>query len=182
MYPIYSHNFNNKLEAQKITWVVCGCLEPYGSGSEEVRHSHLPYALMNIPKTKKLSQKFSPWNLGAWHPLAQQKWAICKSFLRKNRIFHQFVKVFSLESFPLYGIRYGVSVFSKIVLCFRAEHGYKYEWQFFFVCCGGLRVLWWLETCFHSSQILVLNTRLRQFIKINCKACDIHFRLGLFRL
>ena len=62
MYPIYSQNFNNKLEAQKITWAVCGCLEPYGSGSEEVRHSHLPYALMNIPKTKK---------------------AICKSFLCK---------------------------------------------------------------------------------------------------
>ena len=38
-------------------------------------------------------------NLGAWRPLAQHKWAICKSFLRENRIFHQFVKVISLESF-----------------------------------------------------------------------------------
>ena len=35
---------------------------------------------------------------GAWHPLALQKRAICE-----NYYFHQFVKVFSLESFPLYG-------------------------------------------------------------------------------
>jgi len=28
--------------------------------------------------------------------------AISESFLRENRIFHQFVKVFSLESFLLY--------------------------------------------------------------------------------
>ena len=37
------------------------------------------------------------------HPLVWQKEAICESFLRENRIFHQFVKVFSLESFFLYG-------------------------------------------------------------------------------
>ena len=30
--------------------------------------------------------------------------AICKSFLHENRIFHQFVKVFFLKSFPLYDI------------------------------------------------------------------------------
>jgi len=35
---------------------------------------------------------------GAWHPLALQKRAI-----RENHYFHQFAKVFSLESFPLYG-------------------------------------------------------------------------------
>ena len=31
--------------------------------------------------------------------------AICVSFLRENRTFHQFTKVFSLEIFPLYGTR-----------------------------------------------------------------------------
>ena len=46
------------------------------------------------------SQKFSPQNLA---PLALQKRAICESFLRENRVFHQFAKVFSLESFPLFG-------------------------------------------------------------------------------
>ena len=32
----------------------------------------------------------------------RHKQAICESFLRKNRIFHQFAKVFSLESFTLH--------------------------------------------------------------------------------
>ena len=45
---------------------------------------------------KVFSAKF-----GVWRPLALQKQAIRESFLRGNR---QFVKVFSLESFPLYGI------------------------------------------------------------------------------
>ena len=37
--------------------------------------------------------------------------AICKSFLHENFIFHQFAKVFSLKSFPLYGILvwYGIN-------------------------------------------------------------------------
>ena len=50
---------------------------------------------------KVFSAKF-----GARHPLAQQNQAIGKSFLCENQIFHQFTKVFSLESFPLYGILY----------------------------------------------------------------------------
>ena len=29
---------------------------------------------------------------GAWHSLVQHKWAICESFLRKNRIFHQSIR------------------------------------------------------------------------------------------
>ena len=41
---------------------------------------------------------------GGVAPLVLQKRAIHESFLRENRIFHQFAKVFSLESFPLYGI------------------------------------------------------------------------------
>ena len=49
------------------------------------------------------SRKFSPRNLGAWCPLARHERAIHKSFLRENRIFHQFAKVFFLKSFPLYG-------------------------------------------------------------------------------
>ena len=32
-------------------------------------------------------QKFSPWNLELWCPLAWQNWAICEGFLLKN---HQF--------------------------------------------------------------------------------------------
>ena len=40
---------------------------------------------------------------GAWHSLVWHKQVIHESFLRENRIFHQFAKFFSLESFPLYG-------------------------------------------------------------------------------
>ena len=48
------------------------------------------------------SRKFSPWNLGAWHPLVVQasnpwKFSLWKLF------FHQFAKTFSLASFLLYG-------------------------------------------------------------------------------
>ena len=50
-----------------------------------------------------LFAKISPQNFGAWCPLARQKRAIRKSFLCKNIIFHQFTKVFFLESFLLYG-------------------------------------------------------------------------------
>ena len=47
---------------------------------------------------------------GAWHSLAWHKRAIRKSFLRENRIFHQSAKVFSLESFPLYGIGHRIHI------------------------------------------------------------------------
>ena len=49
--------------------------------------------------SKVFSAKF-----GARRPLARQKQAIRESFLSENRLFHQFVKIFSLESLPLYGI------------------------------------------------------------------------------
>ena len=65
-------------------------------------------------------QKISLWNLGTWYPLAQQKRAIHISFLLENRIFHQPVKVFSLERFPLYGMWYRVlcrSVSMSNLLC-----------------------------------------------------------------
>jgi len=47
-------------------------------------------------------RKFSPQILGHVSIVAQAN--ICESFLYKNRIFHQFAKVFSLERFPLYSI------------------------------------------------------------------------------
>ena len=47
---------------------------------------------------KVFSAKFGGMASLAWH-----KRAIHESFPRKNRTFHQFMKVFSLESFPLYG-------------------------------------------------------------------------------
>ena len=47
-----------------------------------------------------IRESFSAKFWGAWRPLEQQKRAIRESFLRKNRIFHQFAKVLSLESFP----------------------------------------------------------------------------------
>ena len=37
---------------------------------------------------------------GSVAPLALQKRAIRERFLRENRIFHQFAKVFSLKNFP----------------------------------------------------------------------------------
>ena len=62
--------------------------------------------------TKVFSAKF-----GAWRSLAQQKQAISESFFRKNRIFRQFTKVFSLESFPLYGTN--TSLIRTIILVSR---------------------------------------------------------------
>ena len=50
-----------------------------------------------------LCAKVFSTKLGAWHSLAPNKRAIHKSFLCENHIFHQSAKVFSLESFPLYG-------------------------------------------------------------------------------
>jgi len=53
---------------------------------------------------KVISTKF-----GAWCPLAWQKRAICKSFLRENRI----SKVFFLESFPLYSNQWNTPPWKK---------------------------------------------------------------------
>lgn len=59
---------------------------------------------------------FSLPNLGAWYPLARHEWSIRKSFVRKNRIFRQFAKIFSLKSFQLYSS----STFCSPVMC--AKH------------------------------------------------------------
>ena len=49
------------------------------------------------------SQKFSLWNLGPWHFLA---WQSLRRFFPWKLLFffHQFTKVLSLESFPLYSM------------------------------------------------------------------------------
>ena len=59
--------------------------------------------------------------LGGMHPLAWQKGAICESFFHENRNFHQFVKAFSLESFPLYNtsIKSEVWFYSFVYLDFK---------------------------------------------------------------
>ena len=56
--------------------------------------------------------KFFSEKFGGVTPLALQKRAI-----RKNRIFHQSVKVFSLKSFPPYGI-----VYTPVCLCHSKPH------------------------------------------------------------
>ena len=72
-------------------------LVPY-SGKLSREKTFVNFAVLWL-YAKVFSAKF-----GAWCPLGLQKRAICESFLRKNHIFHQFMKVFSLKSFPLYGI------------------------------------------------------------------------------
>ena len=55
-------------------------------------------------------------NLGAWCLLAQHKRAIQE--LQENRIFHQFTKVFSLKSFPLYSMLLEIQIvkFSRTLI------------------------------------------------------------------
>ena len=71
----------------------------------------IQYILQHIPYSGKLSrisrfcdylQKFSLQNLWGVASFGAAKASICESFLRKKLYFHQFVKVFSLESFLLY--------------------------------------------------------------------------------
>ena len=99
------------LWAQIIT--VLAYQEPY-SGMQLSCNSHaIPYIIVGDFWGRKLLRilqycgylwKFSQWNFGVWHPLAWQKWAIHKSFLSKNCIFHRLANVFSLKSLPLYDI------------------------------------------------------------------------------
>ena len=67
--------------------------------------NNIPYGRKRLREKTIVNSWFCDYlqNLGAWHPLVQQKRAIHESFLRKNCIFRQFVNVFSLKSFPLYG-------------------------------------------------------------------------------
>ena len=91
------------------------------------------------------SRKFFPWNSGAWHPLAWQQQAIRESFLCENCIFHQFAKVFSLESFPLYGIswsatcitdRQGVKLVNVVPICPKQCILQQYLWVHFTLLKG----------------------------------------------
>ena len=68
---------------------------------------------------KVFSVKFEAWRL-----LARQKRAIRESFLREKRIFHQFAKVFSHESFPLYG---RPSMCSPVTMVMSTINSYKHE-------------------------------------------------------
>ena len=63
--------------------------------------------------------KFSLRNLGVWCPFAWHKRAIHEIFLRKNRLFHQFMKVFSHDSFLLYSMLQShiIAKINVIVLC-----------------------------------------------------------------
>lgn len=56
-----------------------------------------------MQKPSEYLQKFlcERWGCGIFW---QHKQAVCDSFLHRNRIFHQFVKVFFLKNFPLSGI------------------------------------------------------------------------------
>ena len=83
---IFTSNYHHQ---KPIKWTL-----PY-SGKLSGEKTFMNFAVLWL-YTKVFSAKF-----GAWHPLAQQKRAIHESFLCENCIFHQ--KVFSLESFPLYG-------------------------------------------------------------------------------
>ena len=82
---------------------------------------------------KVFSTKF--W---AWHPLARQKRVICESFLRENSIFHHFMKVFSLESFPLYGsLSYTPPILSPLFLPFLSSSLQKKSAYASFRLCFG---------------------------------------------
>jgi len=110
------HSTNHSYKNNTAGYVQCEWQHTY-SGDWEVhpafQHTHKYYRIAENFRGRKLLRisrfcgylwKFSPQNWGAWCPLAQQKRAIRESFLHENRIFHQFAKVFSLESFPLYVI------------------------------------------------------------------------------
>ena len=78
-------------------------------------------------------RKFSLQNLGAWRPLARQKWVIRESFLCENHIFHQSAKVFSLESFPLYNTTCRSEIYILKINCFivcKGLHNYVYFLNF----------------------------------------------------
>ena len=77
------------------------CIMGSGLLSLKVDGSVVHYHSSNYLLSTDL-RKFSLQNLGVWHPLVRQKRAICENFLCKNCIFHQFMKVYSLESFPIY--------------------------------------------------------------------------------
>ena len=75
-------------------WNKCCCSlswHTWGTLSQRVRHYTVYIAgnfrgrkLPRISRFCGYSRKFSPRNLGAWHPLAWHKQAISESFLREN--------------------------------------------------------------------------------------------------
>ena len=85
------------------------------------------------------SQKFSLRNLGAWHPWRGTSRAICESFLLENRSFHQFAKVFSLESFPPYSRSYKNGTSSSYALPLAYYHCFSRK-QCSVRGCGSMKV------------------------------------------
>ena len=115
------------------------------------------------------SWKFFPWNSGVWRPLAWQQRAIRESFLCENCIFHQFAKVFSLESFPLYGMswsptcitdRQGVKLVNVVLICPKQCILQQYLWVHFTllkgVHPGVLNAVCWLPT-FPGIELEMVN-------------------------
>ena len=104
------------------------------------------------------SRKFSLWILEVWHPLAWHKQAIRESFLRENHIFHQFVKVFSLESFPLYSNCWRC-IWNKLLLvwgwmkCYSSLNALQIHWVLLFP--GKLLVS---VLCVHNTSRDILPT------------------------
>ena len=82
-------------------WLLCNILTLPYTGKLSRERTFMNFVVLWL-FLKVFSAKF-----GSVISLMQHKRAICESFLRENRIFHQFAQVFSLESFLLYGILVG---------------------------------------------------------------------------
>ena len=83
------------------------------SGWEEIRMCYIALDLLILTQTYRIAENF--WGRKLSQTLRffgehgihwQHKWAIHKCFLHENRIFHQFAKVSSLESFMLQGYNF----------------------------------------------------------------------------
>ena len=97
-------------------------------------------------------QKFSLQNLGVWHPLAWHKRAIRESFLHENHIFHQFTKLFSLESFPLYSS--SLEETEDKEACVRGENGWRLP----------VKMYRWWDLLPHEGEVGLLNKNLLETV------------------
>ena len=105
-------------------------------------------------------RKFSLRNFGACCPLERQKHAIRESFLCDNCIFHQFVKISSLENFPLYGMLFlqsvslDIPIYGSIIICLQGNENTAvlFNWRGIYCTC----VLTMLSTgnvCYSTNYI-----------------------------
>ena len=101
---MYLYKQNTKLYSTRVVELY-GWLLPLKSGLR------LPYS-RKLSREKTFADFAVLWlfakvfsaKFGGMASVVQHRWAICESLLYENHIFHQFTKVFSLESFPLYGM------------------------------------------------------------------------------